>query len=196
MRDFTEDLADLHRRVDDAHGYLRIDAARTRAGELEAEIGKPDLWDDPDRARTLTSEFARLNDDITLVDALERRVSDVETLHELAREEGDDSVEAELDGELQGLRRDLDQLELRALFMGEHDERDAICVVNSGAGGTDAQDWTDMLRRMFTRWAERRGFTVEIDEVQPGTEAGISSSTFTIKGRYAYGLLQGERGVH
>src|SRR5581483_9333148 len=156
MRDFTEDLADLHRRVDDAHGYLRIDAARTRAGELEAEIGKPDLWDDPDRARTLTSEFARLNDDITLVDALERRV----------------------------------------LFMGEHDERDAICVVNFGAGGTDAQDWTDMLRRMFTRWAERRGFTVEIDEVQPGTEAGISSSTFTIKGRYAYGLLQGERGVH
>jgi peptide chain release factor 2 len=87
-------------------------------------------------------------------------------------------------------------LELRALFTGEHDDRDAICTVNSGAGGTDAQDWTNMLLRMYLRWAERRGFASEIDEVSPGTEAGLSSATFTVKGRYAFGLLASERGVH
>src|SRR4029450_1079265 len=104
--------------------------------------------------------------------------------------------EPEINGGIDSLRTQLDDLELRSLFTGDHDDRDAICVVNSGAGGTDAQDWTEMLLRMFTRWAERRGFDVELDEVQPGTEAGISSATFTVKGRYAYGLLEGERGVH
>jgi peptide chain release factor 2 len=196
MRDFTEDLVEVARRVADARRYLRIDDGRARAAELEAEISKPDLWDDADRARLVTTELARLNDDFALIDALERRVGDAKALHELAREEGDESFEAEIAAELGELKGELDQLDLRSLFTGEHDERDAICVVNSGAGGTDAQDWTEMLLRMFTRWAERRGFGVEIDEVQEGTEAGLSSATFTVKGRYAYGLLQGERGVH
>src|SRR5262249_6486391 len=115
---------------------------------------------------------------------------------ELAREEGDESLEPEIASGAADLARELDRLELRALFSGEHDDRDAICTVNSGAGGTDAQDWTNMLMRMYLRWAEGRGFDVEIDEVSPGTEAGLSSATFTVKGRYAYGLLTSERGVH
>ncbi len=196
MRDFTEPLADLRRRVHDAHAYLRVDAARARAAELESEFSRPDLWNDPAAARQVNTEMARLRDDIDLVEALDERVSDLETLHQLGREEGDDSVEPELDAGVEKLAHDLDQLELRALFTGEHDERDAICEVHSGAGGTDAQDWTEMMLRMYTRWADRRGFEVELDEVQPGTEAGISSATFTVKGRYAYGLLSGERGVH
>ena len=101
-----------------------------------------------------------------------------------------------MDAGVVSLAADLDKLELRALFTGEHDERDAICEVHSGAGGTDAQDWTEMLLRMYSRWAERRGFDVELDEVQEGTEAGITSATFIVKGRYAFGLLQGEKGVH
>jgi peptide chain release factor 2 len=196
MRDFTEALADLRRRVQDAHAYLRVDAARARLGELEAEVSRPDLWDDPAAARRVNTEMARLGDDVELIDGLDERVSDLETLHELGREEGDDSVEPELEAGVEKLARELDQLELRALFTGEHDERDAICEVHSGAGGTDAQDWTEMMLRMYTRWADRRGFEFELDEVQPGTEAGISSATFTVKGRYAYGLLAGERGVH
>jgi peptide chain release factor 2 len=196
MRDFTDDIAEVRRRLDDARRYLRIDEARTRGAELETEAAKPGLWDDPDEARRVNTELARVSEDLALIDRLEQRVSDLETLHELAREEADDSVEPELEAEIARLKADLDQLELRAFFSGEHDERDAICIVNSGAGGTDAQDWTEMLLRAYTRWAERRGFGVEIDEVQPGTEAGISSATFTVKGRYAYGLLQGERGVH
>jgi peptide chain release factor 2 len=114
----------------------------------------------------------------------------------LGREEGDDSVEPEVSAGVESLSADLDKLELRALFTGEHDERDAICEVHSGAGGTDAQDWTEMLLRMYLRWAERRGFDLELDEVQAGTEAGITSATFIVKGRYAFGLLQGEKGVH
>ncbi|HUF83244.1 MAG TPA: peptide chain release factor 2 [Acidimicrobiia bacterium] len=196
MRDFTESLADLRRRVHEAHGYLRVDAARERKAELESKASRPDLWDDQAQARQVNTELARVSEDIDLVEGLDGRVSDLETLHELAREEGDDSIEPELATGIEGLQADLDQLELRALFTGEHDERDAICEVHSGAGGTDAQDWTEMMVRMYTRWADRRGFEVELDEVQPGTEAGISSATFTIKGRYAYGLLSGEKGVH
>ncbi|HEY8217158.1 MAG TPA: peptide chain release factor 2 [Acidimicrobiia bacterium] len=197
MRDFSDDLAALDRRVKDAHRYLRVDDARESVDQLSGEIAAtPDLWDDPDRARALTTGLARAREDVELVEGLDRRLSDVATLYELAREEGDDSQEPEIEAGIRDLEHELDGLELRALFTGEHDERDAICVVNSGAGGTDAQDWTELLLRMFTRWAERRGFDVELDEVQPGTEAGISSATFTVKGRYAYGLLRGERGVH
>jgi len=196
MRDFSEDLADLQRRVAEARAYLHVAAATLRITELEVEASKPGLWDDPDAARAVTGELARCKDDVDLVVGLEERLSDVETLYELGREEGDDSVEPEVAQGVTGLVAELDKLELRALFTGEHDERDAICEVHSGAGGTDAADWAQMLLRMFTRWGERRGFDVELDEVQPGTEAGISSATFTVKGRYSYGLLNGERGVH
>ncbi len=196
MRDFSDDLAALARRVDDARTYLKVDAARARIGELEELAAQPDLWDDQARARTVTSELAQLREDVELVDGLTGHVSDLETLHELGREEGDDSVESEVEAGIAALGTQLDQLELRALFTGEHDDRDAICSVNSGAGGTDAQDWANMLLRMYLRWAERRGFAVELDEVSPGTEAGISSATFTVKGRHAYGMLAAERGVH
>jgi peptide chain release factor 2 len=196
VRDFSDDVAACARRVADAHSYLRVDEALQRLTELDAEIASPGLWDDPDNARRVTTEHARVKEDVDLVAELDRTLSDVETLHELAREEDDESQEAEIAAGIESLRGRLDELELRALFTGDHDERDAICVVNSGAGGTDAQDWTEMLLRMITRWSERRGFTVELDSVQPGTEAGISSATFTVKGRYAFGLLQSERGVH
>jgi peptide chain release factor 2 len=196
MRDFSEELADLARRLADAHKYLRIDEARTRLAELEEQASAPDLWDDADRARQVTSDMAGVREDVELMDTLDGRLSDVQTLYELAREEDDSSVEAEIDDGVKQLQGDLDKLELRALFSGEHDERDAICEVHSGAGGTDAQDWAQMLLRMIRRWAETKGFDVEVDEIQEGQEAGITSATFIVKGRYAYGMLEGERGVH
>ena len=196
MRDFTEDLADVARRVRDAHQYLRIEAARKRLAELESAASDPALWDDPEHARKVTSELSTVRDDVELIDGLEQRVSDGQTLFELGREEGDDSVEAEIATEVDALRKTLDRLELRALFSGEHDERDAICEVHSGAGGTDAQDWTEMLLRMYSRWAQSKNFEGEVDETQEGQEAGITSATFIIKGRYAFGMLAGERGVH
>jgi peptide chain release factor 2 len=196
MRDFGDDLGALRKRVDEARVYMRVDELKSRLGELEVDASKPDLWDDPDAARRVTTELAAVRDDVELVEGLEGRVDDLQTLYELGREEADDSVEPEIESGLVALRRDLDRLELRALFTGEHDDRDAICQVSSGAGGTDAQDWAEMLLRMFTRWAERRGFSVDLEAVTEGTEAGISSATFTVHGRYAYGLLTGEKGVH
>jgi peptide chain release factor 2 len=196
MKDFSEELGEVARRVADAHKYLHIDASRVRLAELEEQASAPDLWDDADRARQVTSEMSRVREDVEVIDALDQRLSDVETLYELARDESDDSVEPEITEALSSLAGDLDALELRALFSGEHDERDAICEIHSGAGGTDAQDWAQMLLRMVQRWAQAKDFEFELDEVQEGQEAGITSATFIVKGRYAYGMLEGERGVH
>ncbi len=196
MKDFSEELGDLARRVGDAHRYLRIDEARARLAELEEQASAPDLWDDADHARQVNSELSSVREDVELMDQLDGRLSDVQTLYELAREEDDASLEPEIAESSSALARDLDKLELRALFSGEHDERDAICEVHSGAGGTDAQDWAQMLLRMVRRWADTKGFEVEVDEIQEGQEAGITSATFIVKGRYAYGMLEGERGVH
>jgi len=110
MRDFTEDLADVARRVAEAHHYLGIDEARARLAALEVEASAPDLWDDPDRARKVSGELSVVRDDVDLIDGLEQRVSDVQTLFELGREEGDDSVEAEIESEIGALRKTLDQL--------------------------------------------------------------------------------------
>ncbi|HEV7535911.1 MAG TPA: peptide chain release factor 2 [Acidimicrobiia bacterium] len=196
MRDFSPDLADLRRRLDDARGYLHIDDARARLAELEKEASDPSLWDDPDAARKVTTELSRVKDDVDRVDGLEQRLSDLETLDELAREESDESLEGEIAVGVTALDGQLAALDLQALFTGEHDERDAICEIHSGAGGTDAADWAEMMLRMYRRWAERRGFAIEIDEVSPAEEAGISSATFIVKGRHAYGLLSAEKGVH
>ncbi len=196
MRDFSEELAEISRRIGGARSYLHIDDLRGRLASLEEQASLPGLWDDPGEARRVTTELARVKDDVDLVEGLESRGSDIATLVQLAHEEGEDSVEAEIESEVEQLMADLDVLELRALFSGEHDERDAICEVHSGAGGTDAQDWAEMVLRMITRWAQRRGFEVELDEVAEGQEAGITSATFIVKGRYAYGMISGEKGVH
>jgi len=196
QRDLRADLASLRSRLEEAEGYLRLDALRQRRAALEKEVSRPDLWDDPDQARRVTSEFGAVGSDIDLLEDLGRRLSDAEVLHELMVEEGDDSVAAELTAAIDDLGSRLDDLELRSLFTGEYDENDAIAELHSGAGGTDAQDWCEMLLRMYQRWAERRGFEVEIDEVTAGQEAGLLSATFIVKGRFAYGLLSAERGVH
>jgi peptide chain release factor 2 len=196
QRDLKAELAALRSRLIEAQGYLRLDALRDRRAELEKEVSRPDLWDDPDTARRITSEFGSVGDDIELLEDLDRRLSDAEVLHELMVEEGDDSVVGELHTAVDDLTRRLDSLELRSLFTGEYDESDAIVELHSGAGGTDAQDWCEMLLRMYQRWAERRGFDVEVDEATAGQEAGLLSATFIVKGRFAYGLLSAERGVH
>jgi peptide chain release factor 2 len=196
LRDYSDDLRDLRRRLEEAARYLDIEASRKRLAELEPELSRPDLWSDPGSAQAMSREYAALKDDVELVGSLERRLSDAEVLYELAREEGDSSVAAELDASVSDLSGELRRLELRSLFIGEHDERDAVVEIHAKDGGTDAQDWAEMLLRMYQRWVERRGFEVELDDVSPGQEAGILSATFIVKGRYATGLLSSERGVH
>ncbi len=196
MRDLSEELAALRRRLGEGERDLDLVAKRERLAKLGEKAADPALWDNPDEARSLTTEMARLRDDVELLEGLERRLADAEVLFELAREEDGESLEPELAEAVAGLDRDLAALELRSLFSGDHDERDALCEVHSGAGGTDSQDWAEMLLRMYLRWAERRGFSVELDEVTEGQEAGITSATFIVRGRFAYGLLAAEKGVH
>ena len=142
------------------------------------------------------SDLARLDDDLKLFDDLSRRLEDLKTLNELAQAEEDSSVEAEIADGVAALRHELDELDVRTLLSGEYDERDAIVSIHPGAGGTESQDWAEMLLRMVLRWAERRRFAAELIEAQAGEEAGIKSATVIVKGRFAYGFLTSERGVH
>jgi peptide chain release factor 2 len=196
MRDFTDDLREQRRRLDEAAGYLDIAGARERMGEVEKEMSRPDLWDDADRAKALNAEYANLRDDVATYDGLDQALSDAEVLHELARDEGDESQEPDIEAALVDVGRRLDQLDLRSLFTGPHDQSDAIVQINAKDGGVDAQDWSEMLLRMYERWSDRRRFTMSVNGISEGTEAGILSAEATISGRYAYGLLAGERGTH
>jgi peptide chain release factor 2 len=196
VKDFSDEVVALQGRLAGARQYLRVDELRARRPQLETEASRPDLWDDPDTARRVTGDLAAVVDDLELFDRLSGQVDDVATLAELAREERDESLEPEIEAALGELSATFDELELRALFRGEYDERDAVVEVHSGAGGTDSQDWAEMLARMYQRWADAKGFKVEMEEAQAGQEAGISSATFIVQGRHAYGWLQGEGGVH
>ncbi|MGH9304264.1 MAG: peptide chain release factor 2 [Acidimicrobiales bacterium] len=192
-------IAELTDRLDNARAYLRLDDLLSRLSELEEQVAAPDLWSDQDRAREVNTAYTRTKDDIELLAGLDRRLQDAAELLEIAELEGPEglaSIEVELREMILGLEGALDDLELRSLFAGGHDERDAIAEIHAGAGGTDAQDWAEMMLRMYLRWAERRGFEVELDEASPGQEAGLLSATFLVKGRHAYGLLTAERGVH
>jgi len=196
MADLTEDLKALRTELDEAEEYLRIGELRARLPQLETEMGRPDLWDDADRARVIQTEFTAVKDDLQLYDQLSVQVDDAETLFELSREEGDDELEGEAAELIEELHHQFSELELRALFTGQYDEGDAVCEIHSGAGGTDSQDWAEMLLAMYRKWAQGRGFDFEITDAQQGQEAGITSADFVIRGRYAYGWLQAERGVH
>jgi peptide chain release factor 2 len=163
---------------------------------LEKKISEPGVWDDPAEGQKLTTQLSRLNDDLARHAGLERQLDDVKLLDELLSSEEDPELTRELTRKLEALEKELDRVELASLLSGEYDANDAVASLHAGAGGIDSQDWTDMLLRMYLRWAEREGLEVELDEVVPGEEAGIKSSTFTLKGPNAYGLLSAERGVH
>jgi len=195
-RDVATELSEFTRRLAEARHYLGYERMLARRDALEDEAGRPDLWDDPDRGRAVTSELGRIADDVGTIDDLAGKLADAAVLHELLAEEVDEALAQELGSLLDQVGRRLDELDLRSLFTGEYDEHDAIVELHAGAGGTDAQDWCEMLLRMYSRWAERRGFDVEVDEVTAGQEAGLMSATFIVKGRFAYGLLTAERGVH
>jgi peptide chain release factor 2 len=196
MRDFADDLKELRRRLGEAHGYLKIDANRARLAELELEVGRPDLWDDQELAKKTNAEYAAVRDDVEVYDSLAQQLDDVDLLHEMAREVDDASQEPDIAEAIGTIGAALDELDLRSLFTGEHDEADCIVQINAKDGGVDAQDWSEILLRMYGRWAERRKFGFEVDGISEGTEAGILSAEFTITGRYAYGLMTGERGTH
>ena len=161
---------------------------------IEQKVADPALWSDPAKSQPLMRERKRLETLLADDEKLAARTGDIEAYFDLARE--GEVVEPELAREISTLGAYAEALESRTMLSGETDILNAIVTVHPGAGGTESQDWAEMLMRMYLRWAEREGYKTEIDEVQDGDEAGIKSATFTITGEYAYGLLSGETGVH
>jgi peptide chain release factor 2 len=167
------------------------DALARRVTALEEELGAPGFWDDQRRAAEVSAEHARLT---RRLERYRRLTQEYEDARELLAMDGD--MAAEIATTIAPLRRELERLQEDALFSGEHDAGDALVTIHAGTGGTDAQDWAEMLLRMYLRWAAGRGFQTELLEASPGEEAGLKSATFTAKGENAYGILKAERGVH
>jgi len=173
-----------------------FDAPRLKRelADIETKISDPTVWADASRSQPLMRERKRLETLLADDSELARRTDDIEAYFELARE--GEAVEPELQRELPALETFAEKLESKTMLSGEMDPMNAIVTVHPGAGGTESQDWAEMLMRMYLRWAEREGFKTEINEIQDGDEAGIKSATFTISGDFAFGLLSGETGVH
>ena len=186
--------AELEERLAELEAFFGVEGLREEVEELGDEMSRPGFWDDPEEARAVSARFSRVQGRIELLDGLRGTLSDSEELLELAEEDGE--LLSEVEEELGRVERVLEEQEVARLFSGEYDEGDAILTINPGAGGVDSQDWAEMLARMYRRWAERRGFGLEVIEYTEGEEAGIKSATFTVSGEYAFGLLSAERGVH
>ncbi|WP_461393922.1 peptide chain release factor 2 [Deferrisoma sp.] len=191
-----ERLDDLHRRLTDLWRHLDLAGKEKRIAELDALMARPDFWDDPEAAARLGKERERLVEEVDRWSHLHGELEECRVAWELGEEEGDEELVREAEERLEAVARGVRAMELRAMLGGPHDAGDAIVAINAGAGGTEAQDWAQMLLRMYLRWAEKRGYTVEIVDELPGEEAGIKNVTFTVSGPYAYGYLKAEEGVH
>jgi peptide chain release factor 2 len=167
------------------------DALTERAAELEARMGEPGFWDDQQRAAEISSEQSRVSKRLERYQRLRREYQDARELLEM-----DGDMAAEIQASLDPLERELARLQEDALFSGEYDAGDAVVTIQAGTGGTDAQDWAEILLRMYLRWAEQRRFKTELLEASAGEEAGLKSATFTAAGENAYGVFKAERGVH
>ncbi|PYX75710.1 MAG: peptide chain release factor 2 [Acidobacteria bacterium] len=167
---------------------------RQQLAEIEKKISEPSLWANPEKSQQIMRERKRLEHVLATEADLGRHGDDIAAYFELARE--GENVDADLRREIDSLRELVDRLETETLLSGENDARNAIVTIHPGAGGTESQDWAEMLLRMYLRWAERQGFQTVLNDYQPGEEAGIKSATFTVTGDYAFGLLTSEIGVH
>ncbi len=177
-------------------GIFDLPAKDKRLAEIDVEMGAPTFWEDNRRAQELIRERAELQRVVTRIGEFARAAEDLGVLIELAAEAGDGSLDAEIAEGIARLSRDLDELELKIMLSGPHDGKACIVSIHPGAGGTESQDWAQMLVRMYLRWCERAGFKAEVVDLLPGEEAGIKSATIEVTGDYAYGYLKGETGVH
>ena len=193
-------MSDLSDRVDTLGRYLDIEGRRERLAELQAKRLVPGYWDDPEAAAATEQEISAEKDWVDSFDALASRRDDIATYREMQAEEADADLAAELEADITreetALEKALGTMELRGMLSGPDDHRTAILTINSGAGGTDAQDWAEMLLRMYTRYAERSGYSPSLLEYQEAEEAGIKSASLRVEGRFAFGYLRAESGVH
>ncbi|WP_339842972.1 peptide chain release factor 2 [uncultured Halopseudomonas sp.] len=189
-------IKDLRSRSETIRGYLDYDQKHDRLTEVEREMEDPSVWNDPERAQSLGRERAQLAQIVETLDEMHGGLADASELLEMAAEEEDEGAVADVVTELERLQKSLEKLEFRRMFSGEMDPTNCYLDIQAGSGGTEAQDWANMLLRMYLRWADQRGFETEIVEVSGGEVAGIKSATVYIKGEYAFGWLRTEIGVH
>ncbi|WP_152485968.1 peptide chain release factor 2 [Methylohalobius crimeensis] len=192
----TRKIEDLQGRTDALRGYLDYEERKERLEEVLRELEDPEVWSDPDRAQALGKERAQLDEIVQTVDHLTQGLEDAGELLEMALDEADEDTVASIAGDLENYEKTVAELEFRRMFSGEMDPNNAFLDIQAGSGGTEAQDWADMLMRMYLRWAERKGFQAEIIELSPGEVAGIKSATLKVEGSYGYGWLRTETGVH
>jgi len=177
-------------------GIFDIDNKKKRIAELEQATLSPSFWNDNEKAQGVLKEMNGLKDWTSRWDALFHRIEDIQSMCEMAEEEGDDSLSDDMASEVEGIEHDVADLELMRMLGGTDDSKNALVTIHPGAGGTESQDWAEMLFRMYLRYAQRSGFDTQILDQQAGDEAGIKSATIEVKGQFAYGYLKAEAGVH
>ncbi len=194
--DFDTAIKQLDVTLRSLEQVLDVPTMEAEIAELGEQVSAPDLWDDQANAQRVTGRLSVLQADVERVTSLRRRLDDLSVLVELGTDEADADTMAEAETELHSIQQAMDALEVRTLLSGEYDAREALVSVRSGAGGVDAADFAEMLMRMYTRWAERHRYAVEVYDTSYAEEAGIKSATFAVKAPYAYGTLSVESGTH
>ncbi|RKZ61651.1 MAG: peptide chain release factor 2 [Gammaproteobacteria bacterium] len=192
----SNQINDLRERTDSLRGYLDFDRRKEELEEVNRELEQPGIWDDPENAQKLGQERSRLEKIVVTIEELETSLNDADELLEMSVEEDDEEGVASIVDDLKTLENNVVELEFRRMFSGEMDANNAFVDIQSGSGGTEAQDWAEMLLRMYLRWGESHGFKTELMEVSPGEVAGIKSATISISGDYVFGRLRTETGVH
>ncbi|RDI23891.1 peptide chain release factor 2 [Lentzea flaviverrucosa] len=194
--DVEADIKDLSATLSSIEAVLDLDALRAAVADLEAQATRPDLWDDQEKAQKVTSALSHKQGELRRVTGLRSRLDDLPLLYELAEEAEDAEAAADADNDRAKLREEIASLEVRTLLSGEYDERNALITIRAEAGGVDAADFAEMLLRMYSRWAERHNYGVDVFDTSYAEEAGIKSATFRISAPYAYGTLSVEQGTH
>lgn len=189
-------LDELKAKVGDLKKRFELGKLLEKQKKLEADSSKSDLWNDPRNAQKVLQELKMTTDQINTLQTLDHKIAELETLIEISLTEKDPSVEPEIKKDFDALKKKVDDLEFSTLLGGPHDPSNAILSINAGAGGTDAQDWAQILLRMYSRWAQEKGYEIEIADMSYGEQAGIKSSVVFVKGMYAYGYLKAETGIH
>ncbi|MCY6355462.1 peptide chain release factor 2 [Clostridium sp. ZS2-4] len=188
--------AEIMKNLDEVRVSLDIAGIEIRVSELENRMQEPSFWDDINKAQETTQEAKNLKDRLEKYNTTLSRLEDIEVLIEMSIEEDDESSLDEVKNELKEIENIIEQFKIQILLSGEYDKNNAIVSLHSGAGGTDAQDWTEMLLRMYTRWADKKGYKVETISLLSGDEAGIKSIELKVTGEFAYGYLKAEKGIH
>ena len=196
MEVFKQDLTAVRNMIAEAGESLHVDHLREQLVEYQEDMGSIGFWDDTERATRISAKANSTENRIKHYESLINRADEIEIMMELAEEEDDESMAEDIKKEFASLKEDLESLRLQTLLTGEYDDCNCILTLHAGAGGTEAQDWTQMLYRMYTRYCEKMGFTVKVLDYLDGDEAGVKSVTFEVSGDHAYGYLRGEKGVH